>query len=119
MDCPRCATPMTTIHEGLHRDILLHHCSACTALWSAPESLDRLDDNINVDASRLDWRPLATAAAYRCPTCPGGYREGGPKLSAVALASARALVMHRCPRCEGLLLDEQTLEQIRHAVVSA
>jgi Zn-finger nucleic acid-binding protein len=110
---------MTLEHEGLFEDIPLHRCDACSALWLAPESLDRLDDNVNVDASKLDWQPAATAGAYRCPSCPGGYRESNPLLSALALPLRSDTVMYRCARCDGLLLDEPTLNQIRTAVISS
>jgi hypothetical protein len=110
---------MTRVYEGLYRDILVHHCEACTALWTSPEGLDRLDHNINVDASKLDWRPSATGDAYRCPVCPAGYREAGPLLTTLALEGVLAILMHRCSHCEGLLLDRGTLDRIRDAVISA
>jgi Zn-finger nucleic acid-binding protein len=110
---------MTLMHEGLFEDIPLHRCGDCRALWTAPESLDRLDDNINVDASKLDWLPTAMGAAYRCPSCPGGYRDNNPPLSAITLVSSSGLIIHRCMQCEGLLLDEDSLEQIRAEVIRA
>jgi hypothetical protein len=110
---------MTQRQEGLFEDILVHRCDACTAIWTSPEGLDRLDHNVNVDASKLDWRPTTVGDEYRCPVCPAGYRETGPLLTALALAGVLATVVHRCTRCEGLLLDEPTLDRIRDAVISA
>lgn len=110
---------MSLLHEGLFEDIPLHRCGGCRALWTAPESLDRLDDNINVDASKLDWQTAADVTAYRCPACPGGYRDDNPPLSALMLAGPLTPIIYRCVRCEGLLLDEDSLERIRSAVISA
>lgn len=103
--------------EGLHADIIVHACCACSKLWMSGESLDRLDDNINVDASKLDWKPHGRSP-YRCPTCPSGYRESGPQLEHVALASQPEVQLHRCPRCAGLLLDTSTLRAIQSAVTA-
>jgi hypothetical protein len=109
---------MTLQREGLYEDILFHRCRRCGVLWMTCESLDRLDDNINVDASQLDWRRTATTLGYRCLACPGGYREGSPVLTALELAGQPRVVMYSCSTCDGLLLDDRILEQIRATVVS-
>lgn len=109
---------MSLRHAGLYADIPLHLCERCATLWMAPESLDRLDDNINVEASKLDWQPTGEASTYRCPVCPGGYRDDGPILEALALAGRAEIVVYRCLRCEGMLLDKPTLGQIRTAVIA-
>jgi Zn-finger nucleic acid-binding protein len=116
MDCPRCGFAMTLHYEGLHEDIPVHRCARCRALWMSAASLDRLDDNINVDATKLDWR-AAGHDEFGCAACPAGYRGQGPRLT--ALAHASALTIHRCPQCDGILLDEPTLDGIQAAVVRA
>ena len=104
--------------EGVYEDIPIDVCGSCGGLWMAPESLDRLDDNINVDASKLDWRVVPSPVALRYKVCPGGYREGGPTLSVIELTDASGLAIHRCYRCRGLFLDEDSLDQIRSVVMS-
>lgn len=118
MHCPQCEATMTLQREGLYEDILIHRCRRCGILWMAPESLDRLDDNVGVDASRLDWRRTTTTGRYRCLACPGGYREGSPLLIALELAGQPEVVMYSCSICDGLLLNKRILEQIRAVVVS-
>ena len=118
MDCPRCGSPMALRHEGLHADIPVHRCDRCRALWMSPASLDRLDDNINVDAAALAWQPTGDEA-YTCTRCPSGYRSEGALLAALTLADAPELVLHRCRSCDGLLLDEATLDGIQAHVMRA
>lgn len=97
---------------------MLHMCR-CGALWMPPTSLDRLDDNINVDASQLEWRPTCAASVVYCAVCPGGYRNTGSELQAQTLADHPEIVVHRCRSCAGMLLDKRTLGQIRSAVIEA
>ena len=108
---------MNLRREGLYEDIPLHACTGCASLWMTAESLDRLDDNINVDASRLNWVPTSSRELLHCPVCPGGYRESGPTLEALGLPGAPVLVIHRCRRCQDLLLSEDALDRIRSAVI--
>jgi Zn-finger nucleic acid-binding protein len=116
MHCPRCNAIMILELEGLHEDIPVHRCDRCLALWMSPESLDRLDENINVDAAKLDWQPTG-ADEFACTVCPAGYRSEGTLLTAQTLADAQTLVLHRCPHCSGLLLDPATLDRIQAVVV--
>lgn len=117
MICPRCRGAMRVHRAGLYEDIPLQGCHGCGALWMPGESLDRLDDNINVDASKLEWERGADEEHYRCPACPAGYRETGAPLTRLILAWAPDVVVHRCTRCAHFLLDEDTLERMRQLLV--
>ena len=112
MHCPRTNDPLVPEHEGLHEDILVFRCP-CSMLWMPPESLDRLDDNIDVDASRLSWAPAPQTSAFQCPACSVDYRGGSPMLQPQSLELRTEIVIHRCPRCRWVLLEEATLDAIR------
>ena len=58
------------------------------------------------------------ARPYRCPSCPAGYREGGPSLEHVALAEQPEIQLHRCTRCAGIFIDPATLGSIQSAVTA-
>ena len=108
---------MTPRYEGLFEDILVQAC-VCGGLFMSPQSLDRLDDNIDIDASVLRWVAADRAGVLRCPSCPGGYRDGAPVMDAQALPGRPELSIDRCATCGWLALDHATLEGIRAEVLS-
>ncbi|MEM6992282.1 MAG: hypothetical protein AAF721_17355 [Myxococcota bacterium] len=117
MDCPRCHEPLLAEHEGLFGDILVRRCAECSALWMPPESLDRLDDNVSVQASQIEWAEADRQTGFGCPTCVGGYREASPHLAEVSLGATPPITAFRCTQCRGFLLDPGTLDRIRAFVV--
>ena len=104
---------MAVVHEGLYEDILVHRCESCASMWLSPTSLDRLDDNVMVDASTIDWRPTGEESGIRCPKCVGTYRHASPLLETVSLADAPQIVVHRCGACRSFLLGPEMLDRIR------
>lgn len=104
---------MAAVHEGLYEDILVHRCEPCASLWMTAPSLDRLDDNIDVDASRIEWEATGAEDGMRCPSCAGGYRTANPMLESLTLPDRRDIVVHRCSECESFLLTERALDDIR------
>jgi hypothetical protein len=107
---------MGAIHEGLHEDILVHRCGACSVLWMAADSLDRLDDNVSVAASQIGWVATGAEGGLACPECVGTYRSASPFLEEVTLRKRTDVVAHRCTGCGSFLLSEATLERVRGVV---
>lgn len=99
MECPRCSEVLTTQHEGLFEDILVHECHPCQLMWLPTTSFDRLDDNICVAASRLPWEVDRQRTGLACPVCASGYRARTPLLQRVRLpAEGEPIVACRCDR---------------------
>ena len=113
MHCPKCSQPLEAFYEGLYEDILCHRCPACDALWIPPDSLGRLDDNVSVDASRIEWTERDADHGRPCPACVGRYRTQGPQLRFVEIPSDNKINAYRCTECRGFLLTADTLERIR------
>ncbi len=118
MDCPSCHEPFEQAHWGLFDDILVERCTGCRKLWLSPHALDRLDDNISANASRLDWVEDPSVDALACPTCVGTYRTASPRLLPVKLASRPEVSCQRCTTCGFFLLDEATLDRVRQATAT-
>ena len=116
MFCPGCRETLASEHHGLFEDILVFRCGGCELLWVPPDSLDRLDDNVSIDASRLDWEATAIDDGKRCPDCIGDYRRESPRLEPVRISSHPDITAHRCTQCRSFLLAEATLERIRGLV---
>lgn len=85
-------------------------------------SLDRLDDNVSVKASELEWEESRELGSMLCPECVGTYRTSAPVLIDIALPlplppELVSLFAYRCSMCRSFLIDEETLGKIREHVV--
>ena len=96
--------------EGLYEDIEVLVCSSerCRTMWMGAEGLDRLDENIFVEASGLEWQPARMTSAVECPRCTGGYRRR-TQLEPLEFDDGLRLPgppiqVFRCNSCNGFLL---------------
>jgi hypothetical protein len=117
MFCPVCHDGFEAEHHGLFEDILVFRCAGCGMQWMSADSLDRLDDNVSVDASRIEWEVTDVDDGLCCPECVGDYRRPSPKLEPIQIPSHPHLCAHRCTACGGFLVADKILEGIRAVVV--
>lgn len=108
---------MRPLQEGLHEDILVHRCDHCPALWMSAKNLDRLDDNVSVDASRIEWESTRQLLGAACPWCIGRYRTQNPLLEEVEIQGRSDIKSMRCASCSGFLIQPDALDRLREHIV--
>ncbi len=118
MHCCRCREPFEVTHRGLFEDILVYRCVGCRVLWMPAASLDRLDDNVSVKASELEWAEKDETGSLPCPECVGTYRTSAPLLMTVTLpgSAKHPTTAARCSTCGSFLIDEAMLVNLQRQV---
>lgn len=119
MSCPVCREPLFARLLGLFDDIPVHECARCGGTFYPAGSLDRLDDNVWVNAETLDYAPMPEAARLGCPLCVDTalYRgRAGTDLTPLSHPRRLALLLARCPRCCGFWLERGMLDELRQLV---
>jgi Zn-finger nucleic acid-binding protein len=121
MDCPKCKQPLAERREGLFEDIVVYGCS-CGGTFYPAGALDRLDDNVGVNAETLEYDEI-DAQSGRPMTCPqchsaSGYRDArGVELVWHELVLRPDVQVAICPSCDGFWMQEHTFERLCDAVL--
>ncbi|MEP7127153.1 MAG: zf-TFIIB domain-containing protein [Byssovorax sp.] len=94
--CSRCGAPLPP--NAASAVATCAYCGATAA--PRPRVVEHIVERITVVAP-----PLGADGSLRCPRCAEGLREGG----------SDEKVLHGCPRCGGMWVDNATVERLRDA----
>jgi Zn-finger nucleic acid-binding protein len=116
--CPRCHDELTDSALGLFDDIPVHECGSCGGAFYPPGSLDRLDDDVTVNAETLAYALVRDDARLACPRCTTAslYRTEST-VALQSLSHARGSGLARCPQCGGFWLERGALDRLRRLVL--
>lgn len=116
MNCPACASPLTTLNvHGLAVDAC--H-GGCGGIWFDNFELSRVDEaheRLGESLAAMEFNPEAVVLQEKrpCPKCEG-FTMLQHKFS-----REKSVTVDECPNCGGVWLDGGELAEIRRPVLTA
>ena len=103
MKCPKCSRDLTEM--DLSEGITVDFCQGCYGIWFDKDEMAFYLE-LSSDMPNLD-EALKTAKKtdHECPTC-------GTMLEEVLYAGSEAVLIDRCPSCEGTWTDKGEISKL-------
>src|SRR5687767_10281122 len=102
MQCPVCKVPLIAVER---EQVEVDYCISCRGLWFDSGELDLLAEKlgVSIDTGSLFGQPATTGEKPRsCPRC-------AKRMEKNEMASARGVIVDRCPQNEGIWFDSREL----------